>query len=124
MKLTMDRVVQEKMTNVEFQMDNKDLVNIMKDSEDNIPKNTTIMHCREMWKMKTKFEKMQIEHIRREKNTTSHFLARVRVTKGLTNKTQENNPEFKKTGLKPIYFVVFVVLRTILVLKNTHLGRL
>lgn len=49
MKLSMDRALKKKMTKVEFQTDNMELVRIMNGNEDNIPKNAADMQCGETW---------------------------------------------------------------------------
>lgn len=61
----------------------------MNGSEDNIPISITSMHCREMWRIKNQFDNVKFQHIRRERNTTAHDIARVRMKKIVTNKTLE-----------------------------------
>lgn len=87
MKVAIDCALIENKTRVEFQSDNKTLINIMKGCEDNITRNAVGMHCREMWKMKVKFD-----HIRREKNKKTHALDRAKVSKSLKYKVVEDNP--------------------------------
>lgn len=91
MKISMDHALKENLNKPEFQSDCKTLVNIMKGVEDIIPKNAAGMHCREIWKMKAKFDKVKFEHIRWEKNIAAYSLARVKDTKGPRFNVLEGN---------------------------------
>lgn len=62
MKVAMERALTEERTRVMFQSDNKNLINVMNDSENSIPRNALGVHCKGMWKMRVLFENVGFIH--------------------------------------------------------------
>lgn len=96
LRTAMKRDVREERTKVNFQSFNKQVIDIMNGTDEEIPWNATDMQCMGMGSLKRFFQQVKFTKIKRERNKEAYRLARV-FALGTTKKNLDPNVTRQKT---------------------------
>lgn len=80
LKVAIDKVIQCEFQKVYFELDNKELVNLMNNEDNFFPRNNMSMTCRALWKLGDRFEELRFSHTNKKKYEAAYSLPRVYVS--------------------------------------------
>lgn len=81
MKVAIEKVIQCAFQKVYFELDNKELVNLMNNEDKFFPINNMSMPCKALWKLGDRFEELRFSHTDKNKYEAPYSLPRVYVRK-------------------------------------------